>query len=53
MLNRSLIQDADAGGWWQFQGARAIIAVTHIRDVLSALRELERRVDRQGLWDAG
>ena len=53
MLNRSLIQDADAGGWWQFQNARAIVAVTHIRDVLSALREIERRVDREGLWAVG
>ncbi len=53
MLNRSLIQDADAGGWWQFQDAREIITVTDIRDVLSALREIERRVDREGLWAVG
>jgi para-aminobenzoate synthetase/4-amino-4-deoxychorismate lyase len=53
MLNCSLIQDAEAGGWWQFQDAREIIVVTSIDEVLPKLREIERCVDREGLWAAG
>lgn len=53
MMNSSLIQDAEAGGWWQFQDAREIIVVTSIDEVLPKLREIERRVERDGLWAAG
>lgn len=53
MLNYSLIQDAEAGGWWQFQDAREIIVAARINEVLPKLREIERRVDRDGLWAAG
>ncbi len=53
MLNRSLIQDTDGGGWWQFQNASEIIVVESIEKVLPALRQVEQRVNAEGVWAAG
>jgi para-aminobenzoate synthetase / 4-amino-4-deoxychorismate lyase len=53
MLNCSLIQDTDGGGWWQFQNASEIIVVESIEEILPALRQIEERVNAEGLWAAG
>ena len=53
MLNCGLIQDTDGGGWWQFQNAREIIVIESLEKVLPALRQVEQRVNGEGLWAAG
>ena len=53
MLNCGLIQDTDGGGWWQFQNAREIIVIESLEKVLPALRQVEQRVNDEGLWAAG
>ena len=53
MSNSGLIQDAEAGGWWQFGNATEIIVIDSAEKVLPALRQLEERVNREGLWAAG
>jgi len=53
VLGSSLIQDAAAGGWWQFRAAREIVVATRVDDVLDALRHTESRVNRDGSWAAG
>lgn len=53
MSNCSLIQDAEAGGWWQFRDAREVMVAARIDEVLPKLREIERRVERERLWAAG
>jgi len=51
--NASLIQDSEAGGWWRFGDARDVIIATRIEEVLPALQDVERRVERERLWAAG
>lgn len=53
MSNASLIQDSEAGGWWRFGSARDVIVATRIEEVLPALQDVERRVERERLWAAG
>jgi len=53
MSNICLIQDAEAGGWRRFRDARDIVVVTRIEDVIQALQNVGRRVQREGLWAAG
>jgi len=53
MSNSSLIQDSEAGGWWRFGDARDVIVATRIEEVLPALQDVERRVERERLWAAG
>ena len=53
MLNSGLIQDADSGGWWQFQDAREIIVIDRVENVRPVLRQIEERVNGEGLWAAG
>ncbi len=53
MPNSCLIQDAQAGGWWQFRDAREVVAVTRVEDVLPALQQIAGRVESEGLWAAG
>ena len=47
------IQDGPSGRWWQFGACRELIAVDRISEVAPALREIEARVERDGLWAAG
>ena len=53
MSHSSLIQDSEAGGWWRFGDARDVIIATRIEEVLPALQDVERRVERERLWAAG
>jgi para-aminobenzoate synthetase / 4-amino-4-deoxychorismate lyase len=47
------IQDADSGRWWHFGECREVISAARLDDVLPALRRLEERTERDGLWAAG
>jgi para-aminobenzoate synthetase / 4-amino-4-deoxychorismate lyase len=47
------IQDAGSGRWWHFGECRDVITAVRIGEVLPALRRLEARVEREGLWAAG
>jgi hypothetical protein len=47
MSHSSLIQDSEAGGWWRFGDARDVILATRIEEVLPALQDVERRVERE------
>jgi para-aminobenzoate synthetase/4-amino-4-deoxychorismate lyase len=53
MSDSSLIQDSEAGGWWRFRDARDVVVATRIEEVLPALQNVERRVEREHLWAAG
>ena len=53
MSNACLIQDSDTGGWWRFEGARDVVIVTRLEEVLPALQQVEQRVEREHLWAAG
>src|SRR5215470_16791517 len=53
MFGSCLIQDATAGGWWQFRDAREIVRAECVEDILDCLRRVESRVNRDGLWAAG
>jgi para-aminobenzoate synthetase/4-amino-4-deoxychorismate lyase len=53
MLNCGLIRDGDGGGWWQFRDAGEIIVIDSIDAILPTLRQIEERVNSEGLWAAG
>ncbi len=53
MLSGSLIQDSLAGGWLQFSDPRAVVVAANLEEVLPKLREIEERVNRDGVWAAG
>jgi len=52
-LPRCLIQDPVAGGWRAFRAPRETVIAQRLEEVLPALREIERRVERERLWAAG
>lgn len=47
------IQDEPSGRWWHFGACRELIAVYRTSEVVPALREIETRVEHDGLWAAG
>lgn len=48
-----VLHDASVGEWLRFENAAAIVLARRWEEVLPALQEVERRVQREGLYAAG